>query len=444
MPVLYPYQDQGSDWLAERSAGYLGDDPGLGKTAQIITAADRVDARRILVVCPASLKVNWAREFDKFSTRRRPVCIPGSQDLVPATGPLVCMVNYELAAGRGRQRPLLHKRLSDQGWDVMAMDEGHALKDPASRRTRALLGQHGLYKNADHVWPMSGTPMPNHMGELYPYLAALYPQATRGMDYDRWLRHYLRVEEGAYGPRVLGNRSTITQFKEDLDGFMLRRRRWEVLKDLPDLRTARLTVENDSALAAINAVELDDEDHELLQALLGGEVDDSALDAMDELYLATLRRLCGEAKAHALVDEVADELQGGVGKIVLMCWHRSTMDILQGGLARFGVARIDGSTKNRQAEVDRFQNPDYSTSCRVFVGQIQAAGTGHTLTAAKDMIIVEPSWTPGDNLQAMLRIHRIGQTQDCLIRFAALAGSIDETIMAVAQRKADMLAEIFG
>lgn len=441
-PALYPYQEAGRDFLASHRYAYIGDDPGLGKTAQVVTAADKLHAKRVLILCPASLKVNWVREFRKFSTTDRPVCLPGAKDTVPATGPLVCVVNYDIVIRKG-----LHEQIAGAHWDVMACDEAHALKNPTSKRTRAVLGEKGLHRAADSVWMMSGTPAPNHPGELYPVLASLYPQALHGLKYRNWLRRYCYVIDTVYGEKVTGNRPEIAELKAALQGFMLRRRRAEVLTELPPLRTGQLTVQNDAALSAL-------ERHcsgeiELMAAMLGDDdASDDALDALEETQLSTLRRLCGEAKAHALVPLIAEEMDNGVGKIVLMCWHRSTMDILQAGLAQYGVARIDGSTKNRQEQVDRFQCYSETTPCsdshicRVFIGQIQAAGVGHTLTAAQDMVIVEPSWTPGDNVQAMLRIHRIGQDKPCLVRFAALAGSIDEAIMRVAERKTDMLVQL--
>lgn len=432
-----PYQVAGAQFLAVRRTAYLADDPGLGKTAQVITAADMVGAQRILVLCPASLKENWLREFSKFSITDRPTRIPSTRQQVSRTGALVCAVNYDIAVDVA-----LHTHLAEQEWDLLVCDEAHALKTPTSKRTRAVLGQKGLFRQARRTWLVSGTPAPNHAGELFPALASLHPAATRGYEYDTWLRHYCHVVPGERGPRVMGHRPEIHELKAHLKDFLLRRRRAEVLTDMPPLQIARLTVTNEAALAAVNGVEETSVPDELRAILRDESLPDEMLDQIDETALSTLRRLAGEAKAHALVGQVADELDGGLSKIVLMCWHRSTMDILEKGLGRYGVARIDGSTKNRQEQVDKFQDPKYSTECRVFIGQIQAAGVGHTLTAAHSMLIVEPSWVPGDNVQAMLRIHRIGQDRGCLVRFVALAGSIDEAIMSVAERKARLLAEL--
>ncbi len=441
--TLLPYQQAGIAFLAARRYAYLADDPGLGKTVQAVRAACEVDAYRILVIPPASLKVNWHREMAQFGTDRRTL-LPAATDTIPDDGkPLLCIVNYDIAI-----RPALHAQLATSEWDVVICDEAHALKNPWAKRTRAVLGQRGLYRGAERVWFLSGTPAPNHPGELYPTLAATHPHATRGLDYDAWLKRYCIVVPGAHGPKVMGNRPEVAELRDALDGWMLRRRKHDVLRDLPPLRLGTLTVENDQALTALNDLVANDHvvaEMERLAALLDAEdVSEAILDEVDDAPLSTVRRLVGEAKAHALVPLLREELAGHDGKLVLMCWHKATLDILEAGLADLGVARIDGRVPHgrRQPEVDRFQGRVAGDNPRLFLGQILAAGTGHTLTAASDMLIVEPSWVPGENAQAMLRIHRIGQRAACLVRCVALGGSLDETIMRVAARKAGMVAEV--
>lgn len=441
---LYPYQIQGAQSLIERDR-YLADDPGLGKSAQVIHACDLLQAQRKLILCPASLKENWAREFGKFSVNRQNIFIPTPRDRIPPSGPLTCIVNWDIVT-----KPKLHMQLLINGhWDVLAGDEWHALKNPDSKRTRAVLGDNGLYTAARRVWPVSGTPAPNHPGELYPTLLRKAPEALtddagRLMPYDKWLRYYCHVVEGDYSPRVMGFKPGKAHLlRATLQDFFIRRRRQEVLADLPELRVSTLAVDGGAALRQVSESAL--AEYPELATLLDAEnASDDDLEALDETAMSTLRKLCGMAKAAPLAEQIKWELDSGLEKIVLMCWHHDTMNILHDALAEYGVARIDGTTRPimRQKEVDAFQRQGHTTNCRVFIGQIQAAGVGHTLTAANQMIIVEPSWVPGENAQAMFRINRIGQTDSCLVRFAQLAGSIDMAIMAVAKRKAEMLAEI--
>jgi len=438
MQTLFDYQEVGARALSGSSALYLGDQPGLGKSAQIATATDYARAERVLIGAPASLKQNWKRELEKFSIGDLPIQIinTGADKLRP--GPGVTIVNYDLII-----RPAIHKQIRSADWDVMAFDEAHALKTPHSTRTRAVLGSNGIVHSADKVWMASGTPAPNDPSELYAVLHAIYPKATRGMSYNDWVRYYCvtRIDDRG-NLKAMGNKPTIEQLKQDMAGFMLRRKRKDVLKQLPPLLIGSISVENPDALKAIRGYT---RDHPDLEALLGGGDDPDLEDELHEAEMATLRRMCGAAKAYALLDEIKSELDGGTQQIVLMCWHKDTIDILSENLAAYGVAVIDGRVPvtKRQAVVDRFNNHGYASNCRVFIGQILAAGVGHTMTNAHDMIIVEPSWVPSENVQAMLRIHRIGQLNKCLVRYARLAGSIDEAIMATAERKAAMLAELY-
>ena len=436
MIELFPYQEVGARRLAASKTLYLGDQPGLGKTAQIATACDYVGAQRILVGCPASLKVNWAREIAKFSLADLPVYIPTSQDKLP-TGPSITIINYDLLI-----RKEIHQQIRKMEYDVMAFDESHALKSPVAKRTRAVLGEYGVVDNAERVWMASGTPAPNNIAELFPILARLRPDIIDGKDYDAFLHHYCYTQPTTYGVKVLGNKPTVADLKEAIQGFMLRRRREDVLPDLPELQIGSITVENEDALAAIRNITTSTPE---MEALLGDEdASDMMMDWVDNSELSTLRKMCGLAKAYSLVPEIEEELNGGLEQIVLMCWHHDTIDYFKQALHKYGVAVVDGRvpSNKRQEEVDRFNGHTYTTNCRVFIGQILAAGVGHTMTGAHSMIIVEPSWVPGENLQAMLRIHRIGQNNKCLVRFAKLAGSIDEAIMGSAERKAAMIAQL--
>ena len=159
---------------------------------------------------------------------------------------------------------------------------------------------------------------------------------------------------------------------------------------------------------------------------------------LETVELATLRRLTAIAKLPAVTALVKEELYGGIEKIVLFGHHRELLEGLAVGLAEFQPGLIHGGIPRdkRQAEVDRFQT---DPNCRVFVGQIDAAGVGITLTAAHHLLMIEASWVPSKNQQAIDRISRIGQREPCLARFVGLANSVDEIVMRVQARKAEAL-----
>lgn len=436
---LFPFQEEGAAFLETHPRAYLADEPGLGKSAQAITAAGRVDAQRILVFCPASLKTNWVREFQKFGLQDYAFRRPLTRTII-SPDPGVTVVNWDIVA-----HPRIHQQLRNIRWDLMIGDEGQSLKERTSQRTKAVLDlEAGIYRNARRVWLLSGTPAPNHPGELYAPCRSLFPSLTGDLTYHQWLRKYCHYVDTVYGERVTGVKPAIAQLRRDLRQYLLRRKADAVLPDLPTLRSSLLYLDGPAARRAVEQQQALHEELPLLLSLADQDyLDAAALEYLDSSELATVRRLAGAAKAPLLGDLVAAELDEGLECIVLMCWHHETMDILQRRLAKYGVARVDGTTRDADAQVQKFQLPAHPTDCRVFIGQIISAGTGHTLTRAHQMVVVEPSWVPGENDQAMRRIRRIGQKSGCLVRYAALAGTIDEAIMASAERKARILAQTY-
>lgn len=415
---LRPYQVEGANWLAGKRAALLADEMGLGKTAQAIAACDEVLAENVLVVCPASVCENWRREFGKFSM----------------TGIAPLVLSYDKAA-RGDA--------DDWIGDVLVLDEAHYLKSPTSKRTNRIFGDEnftGVAEQAFRVILLTGTPMPNHPAELWPALRALAPETitnpSSGKPYSYWqfVKKFCKTEFNGYGdaPQIVGAKNH-EDLRKRLDGFMLRRLKRDVLKDLPPISYDNLYVEG--------AVP---QDHEYLaQAWAAAEVLQTVgVDGLSKAVdaMATLRRLTGLAKVPACVDWIKDFLESG-RKLVVFAYHKEVIDELVRNIPTVGLIRGNTNPAGRQAEVDAFQD---AKGPAVFIGQIQAAGTGITLTAASDVLFVESDWTPANIAQAAQRVHRIGQTEPCLIRFATLARSIDEDIERALVRKVRDIELIVG
>lgn len=406
----------------------LCDEPGLGKTAQAIEACNILDARYVLVICPASLRTNWLREFKRFGNDQ-----------------MVLSQSYDIVA---RDWTMY------QGpWDVLIIDEAHYLKSPSAKRTRAIYGDDtypGLVAMAGHTFALTGTPAPNNAVELYSHMRYLQPESlanpNRGglpYDYDEFVGRYCIKKATKYGAKIIGSRDH-EDLRLRLKGWLLKRSKDEVLKDLPDIAYQPLVFDSESAVKALS--EVPDEEMQLIRdALLDGDTTNLA-DLAPQL--PTLRRVTAMAKAALVRDWVKDFLAQTDRKVVIfghhaepLEWLRNELRIRDGKLDNW-PARITGKTRpgNRPKAVDKFQNDE---NCRVFIGNIQAAGTGLTLTAASDMIFLEQSWVPAENAQAAMRIHRIGQKNGCLVRYAMLADSIDEAVQRVLARKSSDISNIF-
>ena len=422
--MIYPYQQAGAEWLAARRTAFLADEMGLGKTVQAIRGADIIGAKKILVICPAVARIQWAREFERWQTISRDV-FPWvkNQSFSRITDHDVTICSHEALVNRLLARTLCRP------WDLVVVDEAQAFKTNTAKRTIALYGRGSILAEGKRVWLLSGTPMPNHPGELWTHLHTLFGDSR---PYHEFLNRYCIVVAGDYGPRIMGSRN-VSELKERLRPHILRRRATEVLKDLPPITFGHVAIRVSSANA--HAVDL--------LALQIGTLDPEALLANGSEHIAAIRRTIGELKAPIVAELILGELTADPKqKLVCFAWHLGVLDKIEEQCRVLGVVRIDGSTTPvaRQKAIDSFQdNPE----TRLFLGQIKACSTAITLTAAHHVVLAEASWTPGDNVQAAKRCHRIGQTRPVLARFVTLDGTIDDAVNRVLARKARMLTELW-
>lgn len=450
---LFPYQVAGSLWLSQKTHALLGDDMGLGKSAQAIAACDRIGAKRIGVICPASVRVNWKREFEKFSTIPRRITVLTSGKQQPqAWDCLIC--SFDMTESFRDQ----FKNL-----DVLIVDESHFLKTLDTVRTRVILAKNGLIHDAERTWFLSGTPAPNHAGELWPIL---FTTRQTNLAYDDFVERYCTGYNYKGAFRITGTRGYRTEeLKRMLSGLMLRRKKEEVMPELPPISFRTIVVEPgevdlDIAASFVDWIFPTDRRKELFEKMDGQRVlIDAALSNIKGIKtqgatelasvealapsISTLRRYTGLQKVKAVGDLVADELSNNAyEKIVIFALHRDVIEQLRDRLKKFKPVTLYGGTapEKRQQNVDKFQkNP----KCRVFIGNILAAGTGITLTAAHNVLFVEQDWVPGNNAQAAMRCHRIGQDKPVLVRFCGLVDSFDERVAEVLRRKTKQLADIF-
>lgn len=452
---LFPFQATGAQWLAPKQQALLCDEMGLGKSAQAIRAADMVGAENILVFCPASVRVNWEREFERFSPMDRPCSVIfSSKDKVPQGG--VVIVSYDLAVN-------LADKLKRVEWDLLVLDEAHYLKERSAKRTRAIYGRGpkwpGIAAHAKRVWRLTGTPAPNNASELWTHLNTAGVVAEPFWDFTY---RYCSGWEGGYGYQITGHKNT-EELKRRMQPILLRRTKEEVMPDLPPIRYTEVTVER-------SAVELDPvffeqvhkaggETQLLDQITVADQTLRTALSAIsitarqpneDRLAvleglapsMVTLRRYIGMAKLPACLDIIEEELKANPKfKIVLFAVHQSVIEGARERLAKYGAVTLYGATpaRKRQFNIDRFSK---DPKCRVFVGNVQAAGTGINLTTTNEAAFLEQSWVPAENAQAAMRVHRIGQTRPVRIRIFSLHRSVDEQVQATLTRKMRELARI--
>jgi SNF2 family DNA or RNA helicase len=423
MPELFEYQRTGARWLAGGTSRMLADEMGLGKSAQAVGALDELGGLRATVICPAIMCSAWADTFRDFGD------VPRSVGVIRSGRPpdnYVAICSYERAS-----QPEITEHLARRGGHLV-VDESHYIKEPDAKRTRAVLQ---IAQAADRVSFLSGTPIVNHAGELYPMLRHCgYFRGT----YSQFLARYCVTRETDHGFSVLAHRN-VDELRSLLSHFMLRRQhaielpptRWLDLRaDLSQCDTRSDAFRELRRLAP----------HAAGRAAAVARTGD--LKALEDSETAYERRLVGMLKVPIVAREAIDVLdRRPTNKIVLFTYHTAVLEALAATLAPWGVVTLDGSTpeKQRGLRVKQFQTGE---TCRVAICQMKAAGVGITLTAANHLRIVEPSWTPAENDQAAKRIVRIGQTRPTTVGTWFLSGSIDDATERVLRRKARLIDEI--
>ena len=452
MDKLFPYQIEGVKWLSGRNTAILADEMGLGKTVQAIRGLDSIHAKTVIIICPSVARINWLREFEMWANLKREYAIMTKlTDKPPEGATIICSFDY---ASKNYQA------LNKIKWDVMIVDEAHFLKSQGAKRAKSIMGVEGIVRAARRTWLMTGTPAPNHPGELW---VPLYTFGVTKLTYDDFIRRYCVIRDTTFGPQITGaNVKNIPELKQLISNIMLRRLKRDVMKELPPITYGYKHVEpglvkvQDMASFLQYFVPTDKIDilkeklrreAETLNILFSNTKNDTedhlrVIQGLQE-SVSTLRRYLGLQKVQPTVEIIIQAIKSKTfKKVVIFAVHRDVIEELRIGLREFYPVVLYGNTdpKQRQKNIDRFQNTE---KYQVFIGNIQAAGTAITLTAAHNVYFVEQDWVPGNNAQAVMRVHRIGQENPVSVRFVVLDKTLDARIGFILKKKTEELTQIF-
>lgn len=426
---LLPYQISGIDTLLKRENVLLADEMGLGKTIQVLASMNCYLWSRALIVCPKGLVLNWKTEAEKWLNRDPIIqALQSGKDHIDHNANVI-IVSYSLVINRA-----IHKQLKTLSFDVAVFDEGHYLKSKDSKRTRTILGKNGkggLIANCEHRIVLTGTPLLNCPVELWPLYNAFANDDMPCKSYWPFVHRYCDAKKTRFGFDVSGA-SNLDELKTLLRStFMVRREKKDVLKDLPGKRLSIIALQPDQTFNVLLAKEKAFDAHAIAKNP----------NLFQQGSISVLRRKMGDAKVPLALDFIRNQLEAGGKKLVVFAHHRSVMAALVEGLRVYNPVAVTGKTllSNRKKAVDAFQN---DADARVFIGNIQAAGVGITLTAADHVIFVEASWTPADNHQAVDRCHRIGQKNAVLAQFLVIEGSIDAYVISAHCKKQTVIEEV--
>jgi len=415
--TLRPFQRAGVAYAAKTKRCFIADEMGLGKTIQALALLEHLHAYPALVVCPASLKLNWVREAIKWLPRERSIKTIAGTKRAASYEADVLVVNYDILSN--------HKdALAKAGLKAVVFDEGHYLKNGRAVRSKAA---RSIAAHADIRLALTGTPVLNRPVELISQLSVLGRLDEFG-GFWPFAKRYCDAYQGPHGWDLSGA-SNLEELNTRLrETCYIRRNKADVLSELPAKQRSMVEVEL-SNLTEYRAAEAD-----VIAWLRDNASEEKAARATKAeqmVKIEVLKRLSAEGKIPAVVEWVENMLEAGE-KLVLFAHH---VDVQKALLERFdGAAHVlgedDGAT--RQRNVDRFQS---DARCRLIVCSLKAAGVGITLTAASNVAFCELGWTPADHDQAEDRLHRIGQTDSVNCWYLVGKGTIDERIAKLIDEK---------
>lgn len=430
---LWPFQ-QGTVAYALDGNSHAAscDEPGLGKTAEAIVLANTMGAQRIKVICPASIRLQWAERIRQWSTipNVRVSTITTSRRGVP---PNIAGIHYTVVSYDIAGIPAIQRALNNERYDLLIIDEAHYAKTGTARRSEAIFGGaavSGIAEQAERIFALTGTPLPNRPSEAYTLIRGLCWDAadwcSRSAFEQRFCSRTIQLT-GDGRPFIEEEVNRLPELQARLRGtFMARHLKADVMDQLrPPVYDLIYALETGPVRQALEAERLLDID----PSNLGGSGDKLGA-------IATARKLMGLALAPQAVDYVKMLLEGGEHKIVVFGWHRQVLDILEKGLEKYGVLRVDGSTSALAKQL-RCSNFIVDPRYEILLGNLLSLGTGTDglQEVANRAFLAEPDWVPGTIQQCVDRLSRGGQNRTVFADIMVAPRSLAAMILGTALNK---------
>ena len=431
----------------------LADEPGLGKTAQALLAAQAADAFPLLAIVPNVVKTNWAREASIWTPNRQVTVIHGDGDDVNGFADIV-VVNYEILDRHVGW-------LGEFGFGTMVVDEAHFIKNKQSQRSQNVLHLSDKIRARTArplLLALTGTPLINDIEDfhaIWEYLGWIDDKKPLAKLMDKLEETGLTPADPGFYPAA---RNSVVEMG------IVRRRKVDVAADIPARRIADLPVELDDEIGrSIREAErelarrllerydmalatrrtgsvIEGIDHELVRRVATWEREDTTTTTKDGDNVFTMLRRIGQAKA-GLAADYAAQLARNVGKVVFFAKHVDVMDIAGDTFAKRGIRyseiRGDQTPKAREAAIKAFQE---DAEVQIIVCSLMAAGVGINLQISSNVVLAELSWTDAEQTQAIDRVHRIGQAEPVTAWRIIASQTIDTKIAELIDSKAGMSA----
>ena len=404
----------------------LADDMGLGKTTSTIIASLEMGAKKILIICPASLKINWQREYQLYSEKTSYVCegknYSEESDIV--------IMNYDIIKNFHDSKDRKNSIIMKSNFDLVIIDEAHYIQNVQAQRTKLI---NDLVRDIDRLWLLTGTPMTSRPINYFNLLSLVDSPVAKN-----WMAYVVRYCSGyqfRVGPRKVWNvmgASNLEELRDRTGASVLRRLKEDVL-DLPEKIITPVYLRLRSKLYEevmgdyYNWYEKNPEESKNL--------------SIQFTKLTQVRQVIAEEKTQHTI-ELAENIVEQGKKVIIFCNFTKSLETIVNHFGKSAV-RLDGSMNKtqRQDSVDRFQEDD---NVKVFVGNIKAAGVGITLTAAEAVIMNDLSFLPSDHSQSEDRAYRYGQKNNVLVYYPIFENTIEGIIYDILNNKKRIIATVMG
>lgn len=420
------HQKEAIQKLLENKKFILADDMGLGKTTSTIIAALESGSKKILIICPATLKINWKREIENYSDR--PIYIAESKNF--STEHDFVISNYDILKNFHDPKKKEDSLILKSEFDLVIVDEAHYIKNATAQRTKLI---NDIVKKTERLWLLTGTPMTSRPMDYFNLLSLVDSPVAKN-----WLAYAVRYCAGYQfnaGGRKIWNvtgASNLEELRDRTSGTILRRLKENVL-DLPDKIITPVYLKLKSkAYEDVMGEYYDwyDKNPEESKSL-----------TVQFSKLTKVRQIIADEKIHQTI-EIAENIIEQGKKVIIFCNFTDSLNKIVEHFGKTSV-KLDGSMTQheRQYSVDQFQENE---KVKVFVGNIRAAGTGITLTAGEAAIFNDLSFLPSDHAQAEDRSYRYGQKNNVLVYYPIYENTIEGIIYDILNNKKQVIETVMG
>jgi SWI/SNF-related matrix-associated actin-dependent regulator 1 of chromatin subfamily A len=420
------HQKEAIEKLAGSKRFILADDMGLGKTTSTIIAALETGAKKILIICPASLKINWQREIQNYSDKSVYIC----EGKKFSTDEEFTIINYDILKNFYDIKDKDNSLISTSNFDLVILDEAHMISNPQAQRTKII---NTFVKKIERVWLLTGTPMTSRPINYYNILNIIESPVAAN-----WMAYAIRYCQGYQfnaGKRKVWNvqgASNLDELRERTSKQILRRLKEDVL-DLPDKIITPIYLR-------LKSKEYEDLMGEYFNWYENKSEESSSL-TVQFSKLMKVRKVIADEKINNTI-EIAENIIEQGKKVIIFTNFTETLQLLHNHFGKSSVY-LDGSCSKvqRQFAVDQFQEND---KINVFIGNLKAAGVGLTLTSAEVVIMNDLSFVPAEHAQAEDRAYRYGQKNNVLVYYPLFENTIEGAIYDILNRKKKIINTVMG